>query len=274
MHGEVGAVGGALEVAVLLRARLRGLLAEEVEVGALLGREQFGEAREGRLARLARDADERLTLVERALPAGERERARQLLAERPRAVARGELERLPQRLAGAEREREHRDRLGQVEEDRLAPPLHLRAEYEVGDEEAGEREQEQHPGRGQAPGRGRIGKQRNERRGDRDERLLQDEAGERLSGARLAQVALVRGAHAVEPRRQLDRRPVADRRLHAGSRRAGKADRERRPAVRVRVGEREPARDQTRAREEEHEVHGPPPVRRGSGTRPSRSMSR
>jgi hypothetical protein len=69
VHGQVGAVGGALEVAVLLGARLRRLLAEEVEVGALLGREQLTEAGESRLGRLAGDADERLPLAKRAFPA-------------------------------------------------------------------------------------------------------------------------------------------------------------------------------------------------------------
>src|SRR6266540_4357610 len=114
VHGEVGAVGGPLEVAVLLGARLPRLLAQEVEVGALLGGEQLREAAEGGLARLAGDSDERLPLAEPALAARERERPRQLLAERARAVAGGELERLPQRLAGAEREREHGDRFRQV----------------------------------------------------------------------------------------------------------------------------------------------------------------
>src|SRR6266540_1233462 len=52
VHGEVGAVGGALEVAVLLGARLRRLLAQELEVGTLLGREQLAKALEGGLARL------------------------------------------------------------------------------------------------------------------------------------------------------------------------------------------------------------------------------
>src|SRR5919109_802008 len=147
VHGEVGAVGGALEVAVLFRARLRRLLAEEVEVGTLLCREQLAEALEGRLTRVPGDPDECRPLPDRALPAGERERARELLAERARAVARRELERLPQRLAGTKREREHRDRLGQVEEDRLPPPLHLRSQHQIGDEEAGEGEEQQDPGR-------------------------------------------------------------------------------------------------------------------------------
>src|SRR5215210_3445066 len=91
VHGEVGAVGGALEVAVLLGARLARLLAEEVEVGALLGRKQLGEPGERRLAGLAGDADERLALAERALSACERERAGELLAERTGTVACGEL---------------------------------------------------------------------------------------------------------------------------------------------------------------------------------------
>ena len=75
MHRQVGAVGGALEVAVLLGARLRRLLAQEVEVGALLGRQQLAEALEGGLARLTGDPDERLPLAERALRASERDRA-------------------------------------------------------------------------------------------------------------------------------------------------------------------------------------------------------
>ena len=50
MHGEVGAVGGALEVAVLLGTRLGRLLAKEVQVGALLRRQEFSESGEGRLA--------------------------------------------------------------------------------------------------------------------------------------------------------------------------------------------------------------------------------
>src|SRR6266545_245509 len=115
--------GGALEVAVLLGARLTRLLAQELQVGALLRRQQLGEAGEGRLARLARDPYERLPLAEPALPARQRERALQLHTERTGGVARGQLERLPQRLARTQRQGEHRDRLRQVEEDRLAPPL-------------------------------------------------------------------------------------------------------------------------------------------------------
>ena len=64
VHGEVGAVGGALEVAVLLGSRLRRLLAKELEVGALLGGEQLAEAREARLAHLTGNPDERLALAE------------------------------------------------------------------------------------------------------------------------------------------------------------------------------------------------------------------
>src|SRR6266498_1646709 len=67
VHGEVGAVGGALEVAVLFGARFARLLAEEVEVGALFGGEQLREAGKGRLPRLPGDANERLPLAERAL---------------------------------------------------------------------------------------------------------------------------------------------------------------------------------------------------------------
>src|ERR671923_896905 len=78
VHGQVGAVGGALQVAVLLRARLPCLLAQELQVRALLRRQQLGEAREGRLARLARDPDERFALAEPTLPARQRERSLQL----------------------------------------------------------------------------------------------------------------------------------------------------------------------------------------------------
>src|SRR6266511_4691423 len=191
VHGEVGAVGGALEVAVLFGARLACLLAEEVEVRTLFGGEQLGEAGEGRLPRLAADANECLPLAERALATGERERPRQLLAERAGAVAGGELERLPQRLAGAEREREHRDRLRQVEEDRLPPPLDLRSQHEIGNEEARDGKKQQDAGRGQAAAHGCIGKERDERQGERHQRLVTEEAGERLAAARLAQVALV-----------------------------------------------------------------------------------
>src|SRR6266536_5776408 len=169
VHGQVGAVGGALEVAVLFGARLACLLAEEVEVRTLFGGEQLGEASEGRLARLAADADECLALAERALATGERERPRELLAERAGAVAGGELERLPQRLTSAEGKREDRDRLRQVEEDRLPPPLDLRAKQEVWNEEAGEPEEEQDAGRRQPAGRGRVREQRDERRRARDQ---------------------------------------------------------------------------------------------------------
>src|SRR5207253_4170804 len=115
----------ALEVARLLGPRLACLLAEEVEVGALLDREQLGEARKGWFARLAGYPNERLTFGEAALAAGERQRSLEFGAERATAVATGQRERLPQRLAGAEREREHRDRLWQVEEDRLAAAAQL-----------------------------------------------------------------------------------------------------------------------------------------------------
>ena len=52
MHGQVGAVGGTFEVAVLLGTRLRRLLAQELEIRALLGGESLAEAFEGRLAGL------------------------------------------------------------------------------------------------------------------------------------------------------------------------------------------------------------------------------
>ena len=87
---------------------------------------------------LACDLHERLALVEAAFAAGARERPRELVPERAAAVARGELERLPQRLAGAERERHHRERVGQVEEDPLPPPLDLLAQRQIRDEEAGQ----------------------------------------------------------------------------------------------------------------------------------------
>ena len=221
-----------------------------------------------------RDPDERLPLAERALAAGERERAGELLAERSRAVARRELERLPQRLAGAEREREHRDRLRQVEEDRLPPPLHLRSQHEIGNEEARDGEEQQDAGRGQASARGRVGKERDERHGERHERLVREEAGERLPAARLAQVALVGGAQAGEPGWRLEPEPATRNPARAQALGPREADGERRPAEGIGVGEKEPAGDEARAREEEHGVHRPPPVRRGSGTRPSRSMSR
>jgi hypothetical protein len=89
MHRQIGAVCGALEIAVLLGARLARLLTQEVEVGTLLCGEQLREASEGRLARLPCEPDERSAIVDRALPAGERERAGQLLAERSWAVAGG-----------------------------------------------------------------------------------------------------------------------------------------------------------------------------------------
>ena len=77
----------------------------------------------------------------------ERVIAIELLAERSRAVTRRELKRLPQRLASSERERQHRDRLRQVEEDRLPPPLHLRPQHQIGNEEARDRKEQQNPGR-------------------------------------------------------------------------------------------------------------------------------
>jgi hypothetical protein len=52
------------------------------------------------------------------------------------------------------------------------------------------------------------------------------------------------------------------------------ADGERRPAEGIGVGEQEPASDEAHAREQKHGVHRAPPVLRGSGTRPSRSISR
>src|SRR6266536_1695919 len=274
VHGEVGAVGGALEVAVLFGARLACLLAEEVEVRTLFGGEQLGEASEGRLARLAADADECLALAERALATGERERPRELLAERAGAVAGGELERLPQRLTSAEGKREDRDRLRQVEEDRLPPSLDLRAKQEVWNEEAGEPEEEQGAGRRQPAGRGRVREQRDERRRERDQQLVGEEAGERLPAARLAQVALVRGAQTGEPRRRLEDERTTGRPTRWDALGAGEAGGERRTPERIRVGEEQAASDETGARQEQDAIHGPPPVRRGSGTRPRRRMSR
>src|SRR5206468_2166926 len=102
VHRQVGTVRGALEVAVLLGARLTRLLAQELQVGALLRRQQLSEAGEGRLARLARDPYERLPFAEAALPARQRERPLQLPTQRTGGVARGQLERLAQRLAGAQ----------------------------------------------------------------------------------------------------------------------------------------------------------------------------
>src|SRR6266536_517343 len=237
VHGQVGAVGGTLQVAVLLGARLARLLAQEVEVRTLLGGEQLGEAGEGRLARLAADADEGLALAEPVLATGERERPRQLLAERAGAVAGGELERLPQRLTGAERERKHGDRLRQVEEDRLPPPLDLRAKHEVWNEEAGEPEEEQDAGRRQPAGRGRVREQRDERRRERDQQLVGKEAGERLPAARLAKVALVRGAQTVEPRRRLEDERTTGRPTRRNTLGAGETGGERRTPERMRVGE-------------------------------------
>src|SRR5712691_931353 len=72
VHRQVGALGRPLEVTALLGARLSGLLAEEVEVGAFLCRKQLGEAAEARLAALACDLDERLTLGQVLVAAGER----------------------------------------------------------------------------------------------------------------------------------------------------------------------------------------------------------
>src|SRR5581483_11526969 len=274
VHGEVGAVGGTLEVAVLLGARLARLLAEEVEVGALLGRKQLGEPGEGRLAGLAGDADERLSLAERALAACERERAGELLAERTGTVARGELERLPQRLSGAEREREHRDRLRQVEEDRLPPALDLRAKQEIGGKEASEHKQEQDASRRQPPGRGRIGQHRDQRRRERDQQLVGEEAGESLPATCLTKIAFVAGAQAGEPRGRLEHERATARPSRRDALGTGEAGSERRPPERMRVREEQAARDEADAREEERPVHWPPPVRRGSGTRPSRRMSR
>src|SRR5207245_6791207 len=111
-----------------------------------------------------------------ALPTRQRERSLQLRAERTGAVARRQLERLPQRLAGAQRQRQHRDRLREVEEDRLAPALHLRAQDQIGHEEAGEREQQRETGGGQASDRSRVGEQRYQRGRDREQRLLRKEA--------------------------------------------------------------------------------------------------
>ncbi len=64
VHGQVGALRRPLEVSPLLGPRLPCLLAEEVEVGALLRRQQLGEAREARLARLARNLYQRLAFRE------------------------------------------------------------------------------------------------------------------------------------------------------------------------------------------------------------------
>ena len=49
MHRQVGAVGCAFEVARLLGSCFARLLSQEVEVGALLDREQLAEAGEGSL---------------------------------------------------------------------------------------------------------------------------------------------------------------------------------------------------------------------------------
>ena len=133
-------IGGTFEVTRLLRARLARLLTQEVEIRALLRRQQLREANEGRLPDLTGNTDERLALVETALTARKCQRALQFLSERPGRVAPGELQRLPQRLAGTEGERQHRDRVRQVEEDRLPALAHLVAKHEVGNEEPGDKE--------------------------------------------------------------------------------------------------------------------------------------
>ena len=73
MHSQVGAVGGTFEIAVLLGARLRSLLAQEVEVRALLRGEQLGEANESRLSCVPCDADKCLPFAKRALAACKRQ---------------------------------------------------------------------------------------------------------------------------------------------------------------------------------------------------------
>src|SRR6266511_6131954 len=257
VHRQVGTVGGALEVAVLLGARFTRLLTQELEVGALLRRQQLGEASEGRLARIARDPYERLPLAEPALPARQRERPLQLRAERTGGVARGQLERLAQRLARAQRQREHGDRLRQVEEDRLAPALHLRAQDQIGHEKAGDREQQRDTRGGQASDRGRVGEQRHQRRRDREQRLLRKEAWQRLATACAAKVAPIRLDYARERGRRLDpERPAVRPAGDVGSLRPRQPDRKRGPAAaEVEVREQQPASEQAEGRQREQRVH-------------------
>src|SRR5581483_2973411 len=141
VHRQVGAICRALQVASLLAAHLLRLLAQEVEVRTLLGGKQLAEAHEGRLAGLASDLDERLTLAH-ALPPRERQGALQLRPQRTVRVLRRQLERAPERLPRSESEREHRECLRQVEEDRLAAALPLLAQQQVGNEGPSRGEQE------------------------------------------------------------------------------------------------------------------------------------
>ena len=154
VHGEVGAVGGALEVAVLLGTRLCRLLAEEVEVGlSLAARSSAKRANVGSPASRATRTSASRSPSERFLRASERarvssspsgpgqSRAASSSASRsdwpaPRASASTEI------ASGRSK-------------DRLSPPLDLGSEHEVGSEEAGESEEEQDPADGSVQSRPR-----------------------------------------------------------------------------------------------------------------------
>ena len=158
VHREVGAFAGAFEVAGLFGAGLAGLLAEEVEVGALLRGEQLGEAGEGRLAGLACDLDERVAFGEALVAAGERERAFEFGRERPVAVAGSELER-PAAATAQRRARVRARRSPPGRSTNSASRLRFAscASSEVGDEESDGREQTRDEERRWPSDSGRVG---------------------------------------------------------------------------------------------------------------------
>jgi hypothetical protein len=99
VHREVGAFGGTVEITRLLGACPARLLAQEVEVGALFGRQQLGEAGKAWFTGLTSDPDERSSLREALLASGERECALEFGREWPLAVVCGEFECSSERLS-------------------------------------------------------------------------------------------------------------------------------------------------------------------------------
>jgi hypothetical protein len=63
VHGEVGALGGLLEVAVLLSAQACRLVCQELGVRAFFAGQQFGEAEQMRLLAFLGDVQERASFV-------------------------------------------------------------------------------------------------------------------------------------------------------------------------------------------------------------------
>ena len=79
---------------------------------------------------------------------------------------------------------------------KIASASDVRSEHEIGSEEPGDGEEKQYSSRGQPSGRRRIGKKRDQRDGEGDERLMAEEARQRLPATRLAQIALIRRTQA------------------------------------------------------------------------------